>query len=98
MKHLRAISLCYVSYKLISKILANSHETVSVLPMNVDDNQSAFVLGRLITDDVIIAAEVSHAKKIGTMASKLDMSKAFSNMSLRFLTLFLLMGKLLWSP
>lgn len=84
MKDLRPISLCNVSYKLISKVLANRLKTI--LPTIIDENQSAFVPGRLITDNILLSSEVFHsmrlnqARKRGSMSLKLDMSKAYDRM------------------
>ena len=75
------ISLCNVVYKIASKIMANRLK--QVLPQLVCENQSAFVAERLITDNVLVASEAmfhinqKRKGKMGKMALKLDMSKAY---------------------
>ena len=81
MTDFRSISLCNVVYKIASKAIANRLK--KILPIIIIDTQSAFVNGRLITDNVIVAFEAMHhisQKKGGRMeemALKLDMSKAY---------------------
>ncbi|PNX71244.1 ribonuclease H, partial [Trifolium pratense] len=89
MKDLRPISLCNVLYKMISKLLANRLK--SCLDKCVSEEQSAFIEGRSILDNALIAIEVIHALKRrtrglkGELALKIDISKAYDKVDWGFM-------------
>lgn len=78
---LRPIALCNVLMKIITKVMANRIK--GLLDTVVSETQSAFIPGRLISDNVMVAYEVMHYLKgkkngkDGYMTLKLDMSKAY---------------------
>ncbi|KAL9675311.1 hypothetical protein QQ045_003513 [Rhodiola kirilowii] len=85
----RPFSLCNVAMKLITKGLANRLK--EVLQSCISPSQGAFVPGRLISDNILIAHELMNYmrtradKSIGYCCIKVDMSKAYDRMEWRFL-------------
>jgi hypothetical protein len=82
------ISLCNVTLKVVTKTIANRLK--SILPNIISPNQSAFVAGRLITDNVIIANKIFHyltqtTSKTGYVGIKTDMAKAYDRLEWTFL-------------
>ena len=86
---LRPIALCKIVYKIIAKVIANRLKTI--LPNIISDNQSAFIPGRLITDNIMIAFELSHffkrkrLGKYGVTGMKIDMAKAYDKVEWSYL-------------
>jgi len=84
MKDWRPIALCNVLYKIISKVLENRLK--DILSQYISDNQYAFVPGRSILDNAMVAIEVLHFMKTKMqgddryVALKLDISKAYDRM------------------
>ncbi|BFG35167.1 hypothetical protein CerSpe_214410 [Prunus speciosa] len=84
----RPIALCNFSYKSISKILANRLKPI--LAEIISPQQSAFIPGRQIQDNILIAHEAFHALKIRKktkvyqMGLKLDMNKAYDRIEWDF--------------
>jgi hypothetical protein len=63
----------------------------TILPIIISKNQSAFILGRLISDNVLAAYKMLHSMhtrmwgREGYMAIKLDMSKAYDRVEWVFM-------------
>ncbi|KAL4332338.1 hypothetical protein GQ457_07G002550 [Hibiscus cannabinus] len=89
MRQFRPISLCTIIYKTVSKVLVNHFK--SILPLCISPNQWAFVSGRSITGNILIAHELIHSlSSIGTgpyqgAVVKLDIEKAFDKVEWSFL-------------
>ncbi|KAK5825362.1 hypothetical protein PVK06_020187 [Gossypium arboreum] len=71
--------------------LENVHESLVILPDCTSQNQSAFVPGRMIHDNILIAHELLHYHQISNHSSnkgcviKLDMSKAYNRVEWNFI-------------
>ena len=89
LKDFRPISLCSVLYKIVAKCLVNRLRPL--LGDIVSLNQSAFVPGRMMTDNALVAFEcfhtIEHCKKEqdSFCAYKLDLSKAYDRVDWDFL-------------
>ncbi|XP_033132135.1 uncharacterized protein LOC103836135 [Brassica rapa] len=80
---------CTVSYKIIPKVLCQRLK--KLLPSLISEIQSAFVAGRQISDNILIAQEIFHALRTKPngrskrMTIKTDMSKAYDMMEWSFI-------------
>jgi hypothetical protein len=89
LKDFRPISLCNVIFKVVSKCLVNRLRPC--LQGMISPTQSAFIPGRLITDNALIAFECIHSIQTGSAARKkfcaykLDLAKAYDRVDWRFL-------------
>jgi hypothetical protein len=87
-KEFRPISLCNTIYKLITKVLVNRLRPM--LDQSIGPFQSSFLPGRSTSYNAIILQEVVHTmrkskRKKGDVVYKLDLEKAYDNVSWDFL-------------
>eukprot|EP00253_Pinus_taeda_P032141 PITA_32141 len=78
----RPIALCNVVYKIISKVVANRLKPL--LPSLVFEEQSGYVEGRQILNNIIQAHEVFHtltSKKQAGVIMQLDIAKAYDKVN-----------------
>ncbi|KAK2653125.1 hypothetical protein Ddye_012981 [Dipteronia dyeriana] len=88
MSQLRPISLCNTTYKVISKIIVQRLR--HLVPNIISPNQVAFVPGRQIQDNIVVAQEVLHKIKTmkgrsGYFAWKIDLAKAYDRLQWNFI-------------
>jgi len=94
MKDLCPISLCNVLYKVISKVLANCLRPL--INEWISPEQAAFVHSCSVMDNALTAFETLHhmhckrKSKIGEVALKLDISKAFDSVSWSYMEVILI--------
>lgn len=79
----RPISLCNVSYKIITKVMVNRLKPI--FERLVSQEQSSFVPSRQITDNIVIYQEVLHSLRVNKtskkfMVIKVDLEKAYDRL------------------
>ncbi|XP_040379850.1 uncharacterized protein LOC121054416 [Oryza brachyantha] len=82
-KLFRPISRCNVLYKICSKVIANRSKLL--LEEVISEEQSAFVSGRIIADNVLVAYEVEWDYLHG-MLLKLGFAESFVNLVMKCVT------------
>lgn len=80
----RPISLCNVLYKIISKLIAKRLKPL--LDGLISSHQNAFIPGRHISDNLVVALEVMHTMRKmpgshSAFAFKVDIAKAYDHIS-----------------
>jgi hypothetical protein len=87
----RPIALCNVIYKIITKVIALRLKPV--LPFIISHEQTGYVEGRQILDNILLAHEVIHSlrsTRTPGMLIKLDLSKYFDKLSWQYMSSLLL--------
>ncbi|XP_025635616.1 uncharacterized protein [Arachis hypogaea] len=87
LKQMRPISLCNVSYKVVTKVLANRIR--NLMEKLVKPTQCSFVPGRHSSNNIINAQEVIHTMRSkkgpkGWMTIKIDLEKAYDRIKWSF--------------
>lgn len=88
MKDYRPIAFCNLLYKVMSKILARRLKEIH--PEAIEPNQSAFIKGRLLLENVLLASELVNGYHKTTSSSrcaiKFDIAKDFDTVKWSFIT------------
>lgn len=87
------ISLCNVLYKIFSKTITNKLKPF--MHSIISNNQSTFILGRLISDNILVAHEMLYSMKkekkgkVEKLAVRLDISKAYDRVEWSYIKVVL---------
>lgn len=82
------ISLCNVLMRILSKVMTNRLKPC--LKSIVTESQSAFIIGRILTDNALVAFEINHfihrktQGNTGVAGLKVDVSKAYDRLEWSF--------------
>lgn len=89
----RPISLCNTIYKILSKVIVNRLK--NCVAEIVSPFQIGFIPGRSVHENIVVAQEMIHCmnrlkSKMGYFAIKVDLAKAYDNLSWNFIHMMLL--------
>lgn len=88
----RPISLCNVTYKIITKVIVNRLKPI--MPSIISPYQTGFIPTRSIHENIVVAQELLHSMgkmrgKNGFFAIKVDLAKAYDKVRWSFINLVL---------
>ena len=88
LREYRPISLCNVSFKIITKVLANRFR--GIMGHLIGHEQCGFIPGRSTCDNILIAQEIIHSMRMkgrrkGVTTIKIDMEKAYDRLDWKFI-------------